>query len=376
MLIIVIGCNSENPTFEYHPIVERIPYSSREDLILDINKNSDTSAETGRLIESLSNSSVLFIEKSESTLELLFDFQSSVFKSLNESRILILDTRKQVIYEYNLTDEKLSVLAEQGRGPSEIRFVNDIVIDGDKLLTVNSIGEYKVYDCSNTPCYYSKTYINEDIRPYSASIDNDRILIMGYSEEDAINRKNNEKVASLHWLDSDRVVDYSFGDLYDIRGEWMLLRPFTSGGVNHLTDNMVVQYFRMFPYIYIYENEEISKIYNVTNFLLSKLQFNNQSRSLRVNLDNWSSIRHLQVLDESRFIIEVANRIKVREGKQLGDIDWKTIHDYYLINYEKDYSYYLGNNDQENSLIKITSNHLIENRGDSLLVYNYKIEKR
>jgi len=364
LFLLFAGCGNDSKTIEYHPIKSRIPYWESDVELIKIKREYKSKKEEviipeGELFESNSFLQNFDVGKFSEIKELSLNFDFLVVKSLNGDRMLLLDTRNNTFSEFNTEKKRVDLIASSGRGPGELMFASDLVINNDSAYVATKDSKILVFACNKEPCSYKRTIILDKITPVSVAAKDSELILMGY--HNSLNNReemNSERLKGIYQVDMNGYVKQSSGKIYDIEGHWMLLREFTDGEILLNEDGRILQYYHLFPQIMVFDpNLELKSIFRINQFMFSKRKYNTSTMRLWVNFEDWSSIDKIFNIGKHNFIVVVKHFSNRKVINTM--VNWNITKDYYFLNLEKNTHYLLGKLIGDSKNIIFTKNHII-----------------
>jgi hypothetical protein len=266
--------------------------------------------------------------------------------SLNDSTFLILEKDNDRLIKYNANRNEYEVVAEQGRGPVDLFFSEDMTIHNDKAYIAMQGFQISVFNCEAGLCEHEKI-IETDYNNYSVAPSDDYILFLGMAtfgfeqSPDPANTKQN----LIYKIDNDGNLLDSFSSVYRFRSAILRGRLNSGGTVNvYPSYNTILVTMEYFPYIYEYDIDgELKQKYELPEFQQSFHQYSEKTSGVAfLNRGNNSSIKFTKKLNEQLLLIGLKERRNVewisREEGFKGD-EWIS---YNIFNVEDKRFYHLG----------------------------------
>ncbi len=381
LILLIISCTGNSTKDEIHPIKERYPYQNESVEEVTISRKLDDTSEQliipGKsILEKRAFASVMDITEIDSVLEPEANLYMAQFESIAKDRVVYLDIFQNLLYEYNLSTQKWTVLAEQGRGPGELLFAKDISVVESDLYVTSGDSRISQFDCSNSPCVFKKEISLKGINPTSFAIANDELMVMGNLSKYSFSGSVSDSVIinSLFEVDIKGSISNNYGRFYDVQSHWMLLQPFSSGKIRYSNevDQHLIQYFDLIPYLYHFENGTLTKKYNFSGFNIAKRRYVPSTQELFVNFSDWSLMQDVTKVTDNTLMVTIRHYGN-RRVTDLG-LKWDESKDFYLINTSRGKSHYLGQSFVESENIWVTSRHLIRQKKGKLFFNTYKMK--
>ena len=272
------------------------------------------------------------------------DSENILTESLHASRMVLLDTRKNSLYDINLNEPATRKIAEFGRGPGELSHSSDLYVNKSLNLVyvIMQDGRIASFHCSSYPCKKEKEYVLREFSPYSGIVLEDKLVALGM--QPVTNNNNKEKSIithnSIYVFDKKGQPIHSAGTSYDTNGQWMLIRPFTEGIIRKNADLYLVGFHRLSD-IFVFNNGfEFTKKYRIPDFKLGKQKFWPDEGRLNIVMEDHSSIKKLLYVKDGWTIIHVVEKSNMRK-EEYGFV-WDKKAKFYALNIENDQGYYIG----------------------------------
>lgn len=349
LLITVLSACSDGSYTEnvsLHPITENMPHPDIEPVILETSEPDN------------------FLEKSSENIQLLHRFLQGGpvndrkmklnllttgnldISSLNDSTLLILEKDNDRLIQYNVNRNEYEVVAEQGRGPVDLFFSEDLTIHNDMAYIAMQGFQISVFNCEASLCEHEKI-IETDYNNYSVALHDDYILFLGmatFGREQSPDPANT-KQSLIYKIDNDGNLLDSFSSVYRFRSPILRDRLNSGGTVNiYPSYNTILVTMEYFPYIYEYDSDgKLKQKYELPKFQQSFHQYSEKTRGVAfLNRGNNSSIKFTKKLNEQLLLIGLKERRNVewisREEGFTGD-EWIS---YYIFNIKDRHYYHLG----------------------------------
>ncbi|MBD3615287.1 MAG: hypothetical protein HUJ22_01850 [Gracilimonas sp.] len=374
---VILSCKNE--TFEFHPMPERFPYESIDVPIVEINReySSDIKEEIIKPDESILGKktfkkyfdfdSTFIIEKPE------IDLNSIKYSSLNSTRGIILNPLSNTFLEYDSKNKLWSSIAKSGRGPGELMFPTDFHIKNQKIYVSTKDSRINIFDCQNPSCEFEKSISLNKIQPSSLTTYNENFLVLGlFSSLSQGENSSSNSINPLHFINKSGEIMNSFGEFYKTKNNWMLIQPFEKGSVKNIkidNQHFYLHYYDKIPELYFLKNKELFKRYIFKDFVNSKHKYNTQNHELFVNVEDWSFLDNITVLNNGKIIVSIRH-LSNRSLNEYGII-WDENKDFYLIDLLKDKYSFLGSIDLNDENIWFSKHNIMHLKNDTLSIHNY-----
>lgn len=378
--LLFYSCNSN--TFEYHPNPERYPYANVESEVFKIDRKADSKIkeeiifpnqgflQSGLFEAYFKIDSSFMIKKPD------LDINTIKYGSLNSSNAVVLNSLSNTLLQYNNAKDDWFPIAETGRGPGELMFTTDFSISNSQLYVSTKDSRISVFDCLSQNCSFKKTVSLEKVQPTSIAIKDKNFVVQGlFSSASQGNDNNIGTLNSIHIINRGGDIIDSFGEFYDIKKNWMLIRPFENGEIKYIdTENStyLVQYFEKIPELYVFENKKISQKYTFNGFVLSKNKYNTKTHELFVNVNDWSSIDGVVHLGNGKIIVTIKH-LSNRSLNEFG-IVWDMNKDFYLIDLPTNSSSFVGSIDLDKENLWFSKYNIMYLHNDTLTVNKFSVK--
>lgn len=367
MSVLVSNALSQS-RIEIHPDVNKIPFWSSDHITIDTKQNligNPVSNTFGKILREIGS-------VNQKGLNVLLGGKWALSAaSINDRRIVLLDKDNLTLIDYDLVSHRSFVLAQSGRGPGDLFFPKEVVVDGNNLFIPMGGSSVTQYDCSRSPCVFEKTIPLDKINYQSVDVSNNQLVGLVSAPGIAPTSNQNSNAAPLVISSLNGKVTNQFGRNYDFGNRWMLMDTFKRGFVRHVEKlNVSVVAFESYPIIYVYDdNYQLNKTYKITDFVLGKYQYNTSTQAITIPDSDFSMITGLSVLDRENLVVEVLQRkISNNSGN-------KILHDvfqYYIINIENNKNYYLGELNNTDSRIYLLSHGALLYSNEEYYFYKYE----
>ncbi|TVR16831.1 MAG: hypothetical protein EA391_06540 [Balneolaceae bacterium] len=357
-----------------HPIDELIPYIDVEQIVIDRDFSFELIDEPSKILVLLH---YYLNDRSKIELEPLTlkigDISNLKVEKLSNGRLLILDTSRDTLFEYDIADHSYEIVADFGRGPGELQHSMDLTVAGDTVFVARRDMRLSRFICSAS-CKYDRTAVL-DVQPLSIITTNSGLAVstgLLFGLEDLYSDSGIEFSAiNIFDVDSEQIL-YSFGEVYNSNYIQVLERFARTGMVAFLPgNNNYIWASSWFPYIYLYdENFEIDKVYKLDHHIQNKFTFFPTEQRLSFPGMDRTLINTIKPIGEEKLLLVTDTRTK---DQQL-EVDTNYSIDYYLIDHLNRESFHIGSdqftsNDQK--LVYITDDELILNKnGDLFRIVN------
>jgi len=276
---------------------------------------------------------------------LLGNYESILVKSLSNERVVLLDKRNNIFYDYDIKSNKKAEIATYGRGSGGIAHSSDLLQDAyNKFYISMRDGRIGQFDCSDFPCSHEQTMLLREFTPYSISINEEIISAIGMKPVTGSegNSKTELKNNPIHIFNSDGEFQKSVGEGYDSKGNWMLIRPFTDGIIRYdeVSDNFIIFYHRL-PFIYLYDSDfNILEKFEIKDFMLGKQKYWPKEGRLSIVMEDHSTINNIYPYSGGWFVLEVETKTDMKEEEY--SYVWNRSSSFYALNFKNEKSVYLG----------------------------------
>lgn len=265
-------------------------------------------------------------------------------EQIGDDRILVLDYDRGVLVEYDMQVAEATTIATAGDGPGELNWARDIAVQDSKAYVVRSDQQISIFDCGTQPCTYSDNLTLQQ-RGYSiAPVDDETIAIhttvaVPQTTELSVALADGEAVTVIG-RDGQRVR--GFGETYDVKGNWMLIKEFVASGTldySHSRRQFIVS-FRRFPYLYVYNADgRLATLYEVDGFTIGRDEYDPGSGML-TNVTERHSVLDVRMVDDRSVVLEVTTSEPQRVDG--GALAWNNVVEYYYLRLDTGIADYLG----------------------------------
>ena len=369
LYLLLLTTNSVSQSrIEIHPDVNKIPFWNSDHITIDKKQNlvgNPVSSTFGKILREIGS-------VNQKGLNVLLGGKWALSAaSFSDRRIILLDRVNLTLIDYDLVSHRSFVLAQSGRGPGDLFFPKEVVVDGNNLFIPMGGSTVTRYNCSQAPCIFEKTIPLEKINYQSVDVLNNQLIGLVSASGIAPTSNSSQNVAPLAVSNMNGKVTTQFGRNYDFGNRWMLMDTFKRGFVRQIDKlNVSVVAFENYPIIYVYdENHRMIKSYKIGDFVLGKYQYNTSTQAVTIPDSDFSMITGLSTLDREKLVVEVLQRkVRINSGN-------KTTQDafrYYIINIENNNSYYLGELNKTDSRIHLLSHGALLYSNDEYFYYRYE----
>lgn len=369
-LLLLVGCGNE-PDFGgeqpdgtvVHPIADSIPYYGQSHIPIDtshsIDELEDPTEPIAALADYLDDPEAFGHQELDVFVNNAFDFHVT---SVGEDRLVMLDTRENRLLEYNLGSDEGTQLADEGQGPGDVEYAEDMAREGRYIYVAMNFGRVARFDCEPVPCEFDRE-INLGFRIRSvAPVDDSTlaVLVAGFEEE-----KDDEfEEGPVRLVDREGRARRSLGTAY--QSEHPLVRTrFTQDAMvrySNTSDLFVIAY-RDLPVLYAYDaSGELRDTYGIEFFIPTFAEHNVERGSMSIdNRQGRSDVWNVIALDEEFHMVRV----------QTGEVNGEHRVDYYAVNFNEGQSYHVGRwNREEGYIFPTDLGFVLNDRGD-LSFINY-----
>lgn len=353
---------------EFHPDVNKIPSWSSDHITIDKKQNligNPVSSIFGKILREIGS-------VNQNGLNVLLGGKWALSaSSINDRRIILLDRDNLTLIDYDLVSHRSFVVAQSGRGPGDLFFPKEVVVDGNNLFIPMGGSSVTQYNCSRSPCVFEKTIPLDKVNYQSVDVSNNQLIGLVSASGIAPTSNSSQNVAPLAVSNMNGKVTTQFGKNYDFGNRWMLMDTFKRGFVRQIDKlNVSVVAFENYPIIYVYdENHRMIKSFKICDFVLGKYQYDTTTQAVTIPDSDFSMITGLSTLDNAKLVVEVLQR-KFRSNS-----DNKTLQDafqYYIINIESNKGYYLGELNYTDSRIHLLSHGALLYNNEEYYFYKYE----
>ncbi len=303
--------------------------------------------------------------------------------SLGKNKLLMLDSRDNRLFEYDVKNDSSIDVATHGKGPGDLNFAIDMEKGGDTVYVAQNM-QVSRFNCGISPCAYIGTTELKTM-PYSLALDDSSMAVSGSMiVRGAKGPKLNKKLDNLkavHVVNASGKEIGEFGDTYKTVGQWMLLQPFVSESLVRYSPaaKTFLLAFKRFPLIYTYSDDfKLKHTYKIDGFILGKQNYDTRTGMLKIVEGDYSRINQLQAVGEHDVLVEMDTYTNRHAVNKHYVSDHKI--DYYAVYPGIEKSYYIGGltlkNSDMNESIYPTSQGLIISKKGSLYWVPMTVKKK
>jgi hypothetical protein len=238
-----------------HPVEEKIPHfgvPSKMLEVLDAGDHLEELPENISLLYRILNNN---IELDSVELNLLTSSKIDLI-SLNDSTLVILDKEKNQLVSYNLSKQKAEVIAEQGRGPGDLIFSEELSVRNNRVYVASQNFQITVFNCQTGKCVHEKI-VQTDYSTYSISPTHEFLYYLGiipYGHEDRVDTDSESlDQFSVHKANINGEVVSSFLPIYKDNSPLVSNRIMSDGSVRSFPEfDRTIITFQYFPYLFIH----------------------------------------------------------------------------------------------------------------------------
>jgi len=372
ILFLIISCGkSQNKGGKavLHPAMSSIPYDDHSHIpVSKINSQGVEDKKQFGLKKYLQNQN----DDSGIKLDVQTMGPTQLFvESIDESRIVILDAGNHRMIEYNLENNKASVIATFGRGPGSISNVQDMTLKRSTLYVAMQGARLSTFDCSLAQCSYIKEIFLEEISPFSADVNDEQVAALGMKPVSGQTSGNDAlHFIPVHLFDNDGKLLKSGGESYDTKGNWMLVRPFTEGIIRFLPENRgyLVAYHRL-PYLFVYDTDlNLVESFEFEDFILGKQEYFPEEGRLNIVREDHSLLKNVRFSGSEAVIVEIETRKNIIRAERRYVWDQKS--DFYRVYLDDKRYEFLGDvvfgETDSRQAVLLTDHGIIEANSDDL----------
>lgn len=382
-LLLLAGCGGgEAPDFGgeradgvvEHPIADSIPHVDRDHIAIDTSRSIDEMDEVPEALATLAD----YLQDPEGTAArelnvIVNGAEDFHVAAVDERRLVMLDTREQRLLEYDLATDDATVLAEQGEGPGDVHFTQDLAHDGTTLYVAMQDRRLDRFDCQSSPCaFHERTSL--DFSALSvAPIDDTTVVVLGQILPSGGEPDAGDDERPVRLVGTDGSVLGAFGTAY--RSQHYILRHrFLLGGtIRHLEDpGRYVLAFPRLPYLYVYDEDgALQTTYALDAFLQGFVafgDFSGRQNVVRHTVQDMSQISGVEPIGGS-ILVKTETRALIGEPKPAGQSVFDFRNDYYAVDLAEAKSYHIGSEAYTGAFgrsIFVTDAGLVINRAGTL----------
>lgn len=367
VIVAFTACKS-NTSENYLPELTDIPFYENEHVVLDRQSNLEGLSNLPQTAEMLRDYLQDPSDFEQQVLPALITYgDMTLVQEIDENRIVIADQIQHQLAVVNSERMDTTVVAKEGNGPGDVRFIEDIGFLGNRMYVGMGTMKVSVFKIDETVSY--ENTINKGISASSLAPTDTGTLTSG-SPVFGPNTDPSEfeDLESITLWSDEGEKEHSFGKTYPLRGRFMLSRSMIDDNIMRSVpgrDELVLSY-QNFPILYRYDFAgELLKTYTLDDFHTMVTYYEEEERSISVPLDDFSQVTDLQFLDEEHLLIYTKTFIKGEEGNENRDMEsiptlTETRHLFHLLNVENNEYSFLGEITGEDTKFKITPNFILK----------------
>jgi len=300
------------------------------------------------------------------------DALSLKITSVDNDRLLILDTDNDQLFQYNIKDNNSELVAKFGRGPGELQLSSDISRAGEHVYVSRLDMRLSRFKCGSEGCGYDKTIIL-DVQPISIASTPKGLSMATVA---IINGGENLVRDSAVDFPAVKIIDYEngqiieeFGKIYSTKYMMVMERFSRNGLVEYIPElDKYVYASSWFPYLYIYNAHfELEESYKLEKHSQNHFEFYPAEQRRRFPVNDHTIITNLKVLKGGQILIITTTQDKRYEEE--GEIINDYAIDYYVIDHSNRIAVHLGTERKtsfDQSLVFPFKNTMIKNDGGVL----------
>ncbi|MEX2601242.1 MAG: hypothetical protein WD355_06315 [Balneolaceae bacterium] len=292
--------------------------------------------------------------------------------TVDSTRLVLLDSQRSELIEYDLVTHEARTIAEMGSGPGDIQYPRDMILVDDALYIAREDMYISRFDCSTAPCEFAEA-LSLDFRPSSIAKTDDHFAVL--SSPDIQQDEPNPKSVRLITLEGEPVQE--FGDAYEAGDHTIIIWQFSRlGNVRYSssTDQFVI-FNGAFSYLYFYDATtlELTETYELPEVGLPEFKYYPMERRIQIPMNDYHSIQAMQEIGEGLLLFEIVSYLNYDRS------DFETFgttrdyhHNYYLLDPVSRKSYQIGGyerlkGEEQLQLFLTKAGLLIYNREDGSL---------
>lgn len=375
LIMTMISCSGEDPTPSEMiiPELEKIPHYDRDHIPIDDTRSYedlvDVPPELELLYRYLQDPVQVHTEPFDLQLGSSPRWHGSGPVAVSESRIVVLDGRRNELIEYHLDTHETHRIAGMGSGPGDIQYPRDLILYDNRIYVAREDMYISRFDCSNVPCQPEDAF-SLDFSPVSVANTGSHIIAFGGTSMQG----NEPSREPLRLIDFDDQSTKLFGDSYDSGIHEMIQWQFSMyGNVRYSrSTNQVVMYYGAYPYLYIYDLNtlELVDTYEFPEARLPEYHYFPMERSIRIPSNDHETILEIQELRNGQLLITLLSRrnYDMDDRQEYGTT--RDFHfNYYVLDPGTKESFYIGGYERlkgqvQNEIFLTDAGLLIYNRDD------------
>ena len=378
-----LGGERPDGTIE-HPVADSIPHFDRDHVPITREQGIDSMEDPPRSLVALAD----YLERPEPTDARSIDiFVSDALHfgavAVGGERLVMLDTRGDQLVEYDVDTGEITRLAEQGRGPGDVQFTEDLARYGTDIYVAMEDRRVSRFNCDAVPCEHDRS-IGLDVAAHSvAAVDDATIAVLGHTlhmADDPGDADDNQTPVRI-FREEDEPVR-AFGAAYGSEVH-MIQGAFHRGGiVGHVkTPERYVQSLLRLPFLYVYDDQgRLQSTYEVEPFIYQMVQQTDRGARRQVPDQEWSKIRDVRAVEGAILLVRARTHQNPREvggeGTEAAPTQWgyDIREDYYAVDISNEESYHVGSHAYEGpptEALFITDLGLVINEAGELSLIAY-----
>jgi len=337
--------------FIAHPIPRKMPHADFETTEIKVQSIKEAEAisslpESLKILHKLLDNNNLKIEQQDLNVLTSGDVKIASFDATN---LIILDKRKNKLWQYNLKTNEPNEIASQGRGPGDLIFSKDVDVFNKKVLVSMQGYKISVFNCATGVCEYEKTLKNE-LNNYSVTAGEENFYVLGIPPfgRDQDQDPTNTDQYTIHKFTYTGELETSFSPVYRHRAPLVRDRMAAKGDINYFPDqDAIAATFKFYSCIYLYNTKgKLKGKFRVSEFQQPYYAYKNKvgDKRGRVLYDDNSTIIHSNRINDKWLLLIVRERrdvefISLKEGFR--GYEW---YAYYAFNTNNSSIYKIGRN--------------------------------
>ncbi|MCC5906903.1 MAG: hypothetical protein JJU13_11885 [Balneolaceae bacterium] len=350
-----------------HPIEEKIPYYDNDHHLIKANE-PDLADIT--LPEDLEQLHLYLNDPSayqQTSLELFTSGSSNTdIAFLDHSVFVVLDTRADNFFLYDVNSGQSTILAPTGRGPGDIAYTEEMRVYDNNVYIAMEDMRISSFTCHQNDCVYKETIPLDYSALSVAKVDSGLYAVLALF----LNQPDSEPEIdgkSVRLVNSQGKVQEIFGDSYKT-DQWILLFSINDGMIRHHKElNTYVLTYSWLPYLYIFdENLALAQSFRFENFTQGTVHYMPAVSGSSPLSPNRTTIDRIDFMGD-RYALIVTTTRHQHDDTNDPEMSFSYRNDYYALDLHANESYHLGARESEKkSTIYPNSGTFIMNKDGEL----------
>lgn len=361
-----------------HPVDENIPHFDSKAEMLNISNSIDDIEElpigVQTLHQILNDNS---IEYDVTELNMLISNKIDI-SSLNDSTLLILDKKQDLLTMYNLTTQESEIVANQGRGPGDLFYVEELSLHKEKAYISMQGFRISIFNCQTEECEHEKI-IPTSYNNYALAPTENFIYFLGLSSigRDQNNNSVNKDASVIHKANMEGEIETSFLPNYNDSSPLLRNQIMDRGYLEAYPDlDKIIVGFYYFPYLFSYNsNGKFLGKFEIPEFIRAKNIKNITSggtiETIRSYDGDYTHIHSQSKLKERWLFVKLQHFREIEYSTQEDKFTGKNWFSYKLFDVESNKMYNIGKDKiypyGQNNIYHIINGNIFQNRDGKLI---------